>query len=108
LHLVVEYTDDSFRTLYTDDLTESLYADQEDMRDHFTEIHDYVGIDFAELEVFEDLFVAAGDVRALTTHMDHATVVRLLVGEVAGLLFTLDPDVDVTAVIDAVEDALDR
>jgi hypothetical protein len=107
VHLAVEYTDEAFRTLYADDVTTSLYADDEQMREHFESVHDYVGIDFAEREVFRDAFRAAGGVRALTTHMDYTVIVRVLVDEMEGLLLSLDPDTNVTPVVRAVERAAD-
>ncbi len=106
LRLAVEYTDESFRTLYADEFTTSLYETREQMDDHFQSVHDYVGIDFAERELFENAFKAAGGVRALTTHMENAIFVRVLVADTEGLFFSLDPDVNATAVVRAVENTV--
>jgi hypothetical protein len=106
LRLAVEYTDESFRTLYADEFTMALYEDREAMQDHFESVHDYVGIDFAERDLFRDAFIAAGDVRALTTHMENAIFVRVLVADNGGLFFSLAPGTNVTSVVQAVEDAV--
>lgn len=106
VRLVVEYTDESFRTLYADDATLSLFGDREAMREYFESVHDYVGIDFAERELFEDTLRAAGGVRAITTHMDRATVVRVLVGETQGLFVSVDPDTPVTELVACVEETV--
>lgn len=106
VRLVVEYTDESFRTLYADDTTLSLFGDAEAMREYFASVHDYVGIDFAERELFEDTLRAAGGVRAITTHVDRAAVVRVLVGETQGLFVSLDPDAPVTDLVACVEETV--
>lgn len=103
LRLAVEYTDESFRTLYAGEAMAALYDDREAMRAHFESVHDYVGIDFTERDLFTDTLRAAGGVRAMTTYMDNATVLRVFGGETEGVLFSLDPGTDVTAVVQAVE-----
>ena len=102
LHLCIEYTPETFRTMYADELTMSLYGDREEMESHFEEVHSFVHIDFSEKDMFGDLFRGAGDVRSFVTFMDHVALVRVLV-EREGLFFTLDPDSDVTAAVQAVE-----
>ncbi|MFC4448048.1 hypothetical protein [Halorussus aquaticus] len=106
VHLCVEYTPEEFHTLYADELTMSLYGgDRDEMDDHFEQVHSYVHVDFTERDLFGDVFRSAGEVRSFVTYMDYVTLVRVLVGQ-QGLLFTTDPDADVTAVVDAVEDQL--
>lgn len=105
VHLCVEYDAGGFRVLYADELTLSLYGDRERMREHFAEVHDYVNVDFTEMELFEELMVGAGGVRAFVTYMDHAALIRVFGGEREGFFLTLDPDAAVTDVVDAVRDA---
>ncbi|UPW00590.1 hypothetical protein M0R88_00460 [Halorussus gelatinilyticus] len=107
VRLCVEYTPDEFHTLYADETTMALYAgDEDEMRDHFEEVHGYVHMDFTERDLFADLFRGAGEVRSFVTYMDHVTLVRVLVGQ-QGLLLTADPDTDVTELVGAVEAELD-
>ena len=106
LHLCVEYTPEEFRTLYADELTVSLYGDREEMGSHFEEVHSYVHIDFTEKDLFSEIFRAAGEVRSFVTLMEHAALVRVIVGQ-QGLFLSTDPDADVNAIVEAVEAALD-
>ena len=100
--LSVEYTPEEFHVLHADEVTLSLYADREAMEDHFSEVHSYVHVDFTERELFEELFRGAGTVRSFVTVMEHVILVRVLVdGE--GIYFTLAPDADATAAVEAVE-----
>jgi hypothetical protein len=106
IHLCVEYTTEEFHTLYADETTLSLYGDREQMTDHFEEVHSYVHVDFTERNMFEDIFVGAGEVRSFVTQMEYVTLIRVLDGE-QGLFLTVDPGTDVTAVVEAVEAGLD-
>ncbi|WP_458188518.1 hypothetical protein [Haladaptatus sp. NG-WS-4] len=106
VHLCVEYDTEEFKTLYADDTTLSLYADEREMLDHFDEVLSYVHVDFMEKDLFEDVFRAAGDVRSFVTFMDHVTLVRVLVGQ-EGLFFTVDPDADVTDLVETVETSIE-
>ena len=106
VHLCVEYTTEGFHTLYADETTLSLYGDREQMTDHFEEVHSYVHVDFTERNMFEDIFVGAGEVRSFVTQMEYVTLIRVLDGE-QGLFLTVDPGTDVTAIVEAVEARLD-
>jgi hypothetical protein len=106
VHLCVEYTTEGFHTLYADETTLSLYGDREQMTDHFEEVHSYVHVDFTERNMFEDVFVGAGEVRSFVTQMEYVTLIRVLDGE-QGLFLTVDPGTDVTAIVEAVEAGLD-
>ncbi|GAA0229764.1 hypothetical protein GCM10009000_051280 [Halobacterium noricense] len=66
----------------------------------------YVHVDFMEKDLFEDVFRDAGEVRSFVTFMDHIILVRILVGE-EGLFFTVDPDSDVTTLVEMVEEAIE-
>ena len=107
VHLCVEYTPKEFRTLYADELTTALYAgDREEMESHFEEVHSYVHIDFTEKDLFSEVFRGAGEVRSFVTLMDHVALIRVIVGR-QGLFLSTDPDADVTALVEAIETALD-
>ena len=106
VHLCVEYTTEGFHMLYADETTLSLYGDREQMTDHFEEVHSYVHVDFTERNMFEDVFVGAGEVRSFVTQMEYVTLIRVLDGE-QGLFLTVDPGTDVTAIVEAVEAGLD-
>ncbi|NHN59467.1 MULTISPECIES: hypothetical protein [Halorussus] len=101
--LCVEYTPEEFRTLYADEQTVALYGgDREAMADHFEEVHSFVHVDFTERDLFADIFRSAGEVRSFVTVMDHVALIRVLVGQ-QGLFLAVDPDADVTALVEAVE-----
>ena len=103
LRTAVEYDQESYNVLFVDDTVQSLYADKEDMYDHFDAISSYVHLDFAERDLFEEsLLPAAGAVQALVTRMEYLTLVRIFVGD-EGLFLSLDPDTPVIEVIDAVK-----
>jgi len=106
IHLCVEYTTEGFHTLYADETTLSLYGDREPMTEHFEEVHSYVHVDFTERDMFEDVFVGAGEVRSFVTQMEYVTLSRVLDGE-QGLFLTVDPGTDVTAIVEAVEAEFD-
>ncbi|SIR21502.1 hypothetical protein SAMN05421858_1857 [Haladaptatus litoreus] len=106
VHLCVEYDTEDFNALYVDQLTLDLYDSEREMVDHFEEVLSYVHVDFMEKDLFEEVFRDAGGVRSFATFMDHVTLVRMLVGE-EGLFFTVDPDSDVTALVETVEDAIE-
>ncbi|WP_137285180.1 hypothetical protein [Halorussus salinisoli] len=107
VRLCVEYTPEEFHTLYADEITMALYGDdREEMADHFEEVHSFVHVDFTERDLFADIFRGAGEVRSFVTYMDDVTFVRILVGQ-QGLFLTVDPETDVTAVVDAAEAELD-
>jgi hypothetical protein len=107
VRLCVEYTPEEFNTLYADETTMGLYAgDEDEMRDHFEEVHGYVHVDFTERDLFADIFRGAGEVRSFVTYMDYVVLIRILVGQ-QGLFLTLDPDNDVTAVVEAIEAQLE-
>jgi hypothetical protein len=106
IHLCVEYTIEEFHTLYADENTLMLYGDREQMTDHFEDVHSYVHVDFTERGLFEDMFVGAGGVRSFVTHMEYVTLIRVLDGK-QGLFLTVDPETDVTGIVEAVEAELD-
>lgn len=106
VHLCVEYDMETFNTLYADELTLSLYDDERAMLDHFEEVVSYVHVDFMEKDLFEDVFRGGGDVRAFVTCMENVSLVRIIVGQ-NGLFLTVDPGADLTALVGAVENAIE-
>jgi hypothetical protein len=104
LLVAVEFTDDDHETLHVADAVVEMYGGEASMREHFEEIQSYVHVDFTERQLFEDV-VGGGDVRAVVTYMDHATLARVL-NEREGLFVTLSPSAPVTPVVETVEDVL--
>ena len=105
VHISVEYDAEEFNVLYVDETTIALYGGEEPMYEHFEEVHSYVHVDFTERDLFEDVFFAAGEVRAFVTYMEYTTVVRFIRGD-SGLFFALDPEAPVTETLAAVRGAL--
>lgn len=103
---VVEYDQDEFNVLHLDDATRNFYRNEEQMMDHFAEIHSYVHIDFVELDLFtEQLFPIAEEVEYIATRMDYMKLVRFYGGD-RGLFVSLEPDEAVAGIAAAVRDEL--
>jgi hypothetical protein len=101
----VVYDAETFRTVYVDDRLEAAYADRNQRREHFGEIHSYVHLDFTEQELFEELFRDSEGVRAFVTYMGTHIAVRV-VTEKQGVFFSVAPDAPVTKLVSAVETEL--
>lgn len=106
LYSLVEYDADAFNPLYVDDETMGFYEDEEEMLDHFEQIHSYVHLDFAEMELFVDeLLPVANRVEYIATGMDVLTFVRIYVGS-EGLFVAVDPDEPVEPIVEAIKDTV--
>ncbi|PSP97880.1 hypothetical protein BRC94_09300 [Halobacteriales archaeon QS_5_70_17] len=105
LLLAVAYDDERFEVLRVADVVRSFYENDAAMREHFADVHSYVHLDFTERNLFEDLFVGAGEVRAFATHMDHLVAVRV-VAETEGLFLSLAPGGPTREVVAAVGDRI--
>lgn len=106
LYALVAYTSEDFRVLHTDEQLVALYRDEEQMHEHFADLHSYVHIDFTERELFENqLFADVGEVRTFVTQMDGMTFVRLLDGD-QGVFFSVAPDEPVIELSRVIERAL--
>jgi hypothetical protein len=104
LLVAVEYDRESFATLYAADALVTFYGGEAAMREQFQRIHSFVNLDFMERDVITDVFRGTGTPRAFTTYTDRNALVRLL-AEDSGLFLGLEPAVEVTAVVEAVEAA---
>lgn len=105
LSLVVEYDRTAFEVLFRAGAFAARFEDEEALRAQLARAHSYAHLDFTGGELFEDLSADAGEVRALATYLDDYVGVRALVDE-EGLFLALAPDASVTAVLEAVEDAV--
>lgn len=107
LYAAVEYDSEGFNVLYASDTTVEGYEDEAAMREHFQQIHDYVNVDFTEIELFTGaLFPEADRVDYLTTTMDYLKLVRVYRGR-QGVLLGLDPDEPVEPLVRPFLDAMD-
>jgi hypothetical protein len=108
LYSVVGFDADGWRELHVASETRAMYEDEAHMRAHFDRLHDYVNLDFTELELFTDTLVpAAEEVRYLVTCLDVMKLVRYYYGE-QGLFLAVEPDEPVVPLVDALSAALDR
>lgn len=106
LYSLVEYDAESFNPLYVDEETVALYEDEADMQEHFDQIHSYVHLDFAEMDLFVDeLLPVANRVDYIATGLDVLTFVRIYVGQ-EGLFIAVDPDEPVEPIVEAVKEAV--
>lgn len=105
---LVEFDSESFTPLYVSEETLAMYRSEAHMDDHFGEIHDYVNLDFTEIELFtEDLLPVASRVRYMTTALDEMTLVRLYVDDGHGVFLALSPAAPVEPVVQAIVAAID-
>jgi hypothetical protein len=106
LYSVVEFDPGQFDILHLADETSAMYPDEEAMVEHFSEIHEYVNIDFAERELFSDeLLPGAGSVTYMTTSLDAVKVVRVYDGQ-RGVFLAVNPDERVVPLAEIVESRL--
>ena len=100
---LVEFDGDGFNVLYADDATLSFYDSVEHMHEHFGEIHGFVNLDYAEIDLFTDeLFPVSEEARYLVTGLDLFTLVRVYVDGCAYFV-AVDPDEPVYPVVRTIE-----
>lgn len=104
LLVAVEYDRESFATLYAADALVEFYGGEAAMGEQFTRVHSFVTLDLMERDVIGDVLQGTGTTRAFATYTDTNALVRLL-AEDSGLFLGLEPAVEVTAVVEAVEAA---
>lgn len=108
LRSFVEFDGEAFNPLYVDDSTMSFYEDEEHMRAHFSQLHSYVYLDLAEMDLFTDeLFPVAERVEYITTALDFFKLVRVYYGD-EGLFLALDHDEPVEPIVRAISGALEN
>lgn len=103
VYSVVRFDPDRFEPLYVASETRAMYPDEAAMNRHFSELHDYVNVDFAEITLFsEELIPAAGSVNYVTTAMDGVKILRVYAGH-SGIFLALHPDEPVVPLVDIVD-----
>ncbi|WP_224334283.1 hypothetical protein [Haloprofundus halobius] len=108
LYSFAVYTPEAYELLHVDDVTRTFYRDREQMVAHFDEIHNYAGIDFAEIDLLtEELFPIADRVNYVTTAMDYLKFLRIYFDR-EGIFLALAPDEPVVSIVEAVADAVDE
>lgn len=107
VRICAEYDIDEWELLYVADHVLEAYEDGEQTLELKAEdLHSYIHLDFTERELFEELAPRSGAVVAYVTRMEHHSLVRYLSGR-EGLFLSLDRGADLTAVLDAVEAAIE-
>lgn len=102
-----EYDIHDWQILYVaEHVVEEYEASSDDLEGRGAGLHSYIHLDFTEQELFEDLAPGGGDVLAVLTKMEHRVLVRYLFDH-EGLFLSLEEGVDLTAVLDAVEAAVE-
>lgn len=103
LRSLVEFDEESFNILYADDVTISFYDSVEHMREHFGHVHEFVNLDYSEMDLFTgELFPASEEVRYLASGLDIFTMVRVYV-EGRAYFVSLDPEEPVVPVVRTIE-----
>lgn len=105
IYSFVEFSMEDFRPLYVADETLAMYESRERMEEHFEQIHDYVHLDFTEIELFtEDLLPEATEARYIATAFDVVSLVRIYRGN-EGVFVAVDADEPVVPVVAAIRAA---
>lgn len=106
LYTLVRFDADDYEVLFVAEETYRLYDDEDDMSEHFDQVFDYVGIDFAEKALFTDVLLSgAGTVRYMTTCLDSVKAVRVYDGA-RGVFMAVDPDEPVPPLVEVVQSTL--
>lgn len=99
----VEFTRGDHRVLYADDRVLAWYDGETHLREHYRTVLAHLNLDFMEQDTYERaLLPNAGRVRALVTHMERLTLLRVLSANHEGVCVVADPDADVRAIREAV------
>lgn len=108
LRSFVEFDGDAFNPLFVDDSTLAFYDDEEHMLAHFSQLHSYVYLDLAEMDLFtQELFPVADRVEYITTTLDFFKLVRIYYDD-EGLFLALDHDEPVEPIVRAISGALEN
>lgn len=78
---------------------------REGIEDLSDRIHSDYRLDFAERDMYEEVYAELGEVRAFTVFFDQLVIFRF-VGDRTGLYVSLHPDAPFNRVIDAVYDVI--
>lgn len=103
--ICVAYDETEFTTVHVDERIDALYPDEGTRTEHFGEIHSYVHLDFTERELFKELFVQPGRVKAFVTYMDAFIAIRIVTGE-EGLFLGIAPGTEITELVERLESVL--
>jgi hypothetical protein len=104
LYSLVEFDRATFNALYVSEATRGLYDSDAEMDAHFERIHDYVNIDFTEIDLFtRDLFDVADHVRYKATGLDVMTILRVYLGDQTGLFLAIDRGDPIEPLVQAIE-----
>lgn len=105
IYSFVEFSVEDFHTLFVADETLAMYESREHMEEHFGRIHDYVHLDFTEIDLFtKDLLPEADEAHYIATAFDFITLVRIYQGN-EGVFVAVDSDEPVGPLVDAVRSA---
>lgn len=107
LLICVVYDDTDFRTIYVDETVDSVYEDEDARREHFGQIYSYVHLDVLEGELFEELLIDSGSVKAFNTFLENLVAVRVVAGR-EGVFLGVRPGTEVTELVGAVRPEMEQ
>lgn len=105
LNTVVEYRGDEWQALFVASETVEKYGGLEETYDVTDELHRSLRLDLQERELYSDLLVDVGNLRAFVLVFDDLTVIRYTMGQ-EGLYVALEPEANVRRVIAALRPVL--
>jgi len=104
LRAVAEYDAEDCNVLYISEWLRDRLGEA-GVEETTRQLHGYAHLDFVERDLFDELTPDAGDVRTNITRLERVTFVRYLVGD-AGIFLSVDPDADLTALCEAMDEAV--
>jgi len=105
LNTVVEYRGDEWQALFVASETVEKYGGLEETYEVTDELHRSLRLDLQERELYSDLLVDVGNLRAFVLVFDDLTVIRYTMGQ-EGLYVALEPEANVRRVIAALRPVL--
>ncbi|MCG1002995.1 MULTISPECIES: hypothetical protein [Halobacterium] len=106
LRTFVEYDEQTYELLYARDDVVGELGGPEGLSEIAEQLHADYRLDFTQQELYEEMYGSLGEVTAFAVVLESASVLRF-VGESEGVYVSLDRDVSMQAVLDAVEAVMD-
>lgn len=105
LRAFVEYDGDSYNPLFIAGRVVDKHGDPEEVGEFADRLHFNYKLDFAEREMYEDLYEPLGSITAFAVYLTDQTIVRY-VDEQEGIYVSIDGGTHADEVIHALTDAL--
>ncbi|WP_135806290.1 hypothetical protein [Halorussus marinus] len=105
LRAFVEYDGESYNPVFIAERVVEKHGDPEEVGEFADRLHFNYKLDFAEREMYEDLYEPLGSITAFAVYLTDQTIVRY-VDEREGIYVSVDGETHADEVIEALADAL--